>query len=88
MIHSEIYSLNMHQWQPRQNHSPLLNWSLKHFLIEVNGPKTKICINMALIAIQDSLVGVFPAPLGCLFLARVSVHFHINAKDKFGKKKV
>jgi len=43
---------------------------------------------MALIAIQDSLVGVFPAPLGCLFLARVSVHFHINAKDKFGKKKV
>jgi len=35
-----------------------------HVLIEVNGPKTKIDINMTLITIPDLLVVVFPTPLG------------------------
>jgi len=64
----------------------LLNWSFNHVFIKVNGPKTKIGINMALISIQDSLVVVFQPfwlPLCQLeFLA-----FHIHAKKNFCKRK-
>jgi len=45
-------------------------------------------LTWGLIAIQGSLVAVFPTPLGFPFLARVSLPFHIYAKTNFSKKKV
>ena len=54
----------------------------------VNGSETKNGIKVDLIDIQGSLGVVFLAFIGYLFLARVSVSFHIHAKTDFFKKKV
>ena len=63
----------------------LLNWSLNHVLIKVNGHKTNIGIKMGLIAIQDSLVVVFPAILAAPQTARVSGPSH-SCQKKFWQK--
>ena len=41
---------------------------------------------MGLIAIQDSLVVLFPTHLATPLTTRVSLPLHIHAKNNFGKK--
>jgi len=53
----------------------------------MKGGKQKYVLRLNLIVIQSSLVVVFPAPLDCPLLARVSLPFYIHAKTNFSKKK-